>query len=411
MTAHDEFFQRRQAAAVLKHGILTRYPPVFATMTGSTSTAGRVVYLDGYAGPGRYEQELGESVGAPGSPLLAVQNASTVAKWSRDLHCLFIERNPVYADNLRQVLSEEAPPALKYDVLEGDVEDRLDDALTLTGDAPLLAFLDPFGTALPYRQMVDRLMQRDANLKTEVLLNLNLEMVWRIGGFLTGEDTDEEQTTSGRSATLERVDNFLGGAWWRDTFRQVRISGLPGSAAAAAQQVASEFCEVVKKATGFSSFAVPIRRRPTHPPLFLMILFYRHSAAPYQFNDSVSGANADWREHFRKVDLAEELVKQQNEPDLFGPDFAVEMSEKDAREAEQGLDQTWTDVIVKNIRRLLVAEAFIPVEARFADIYGTTMGLARSKHLREAWDQLANEGLVQPRQKSVNLRKLTIARA
>lgn len=380
-------------------------------MTGSTSTAGRVVYLDGYAGPGRYEPEPGESVGARGSPLLAVQNASTVAQWSRDLHCVFVERNPLYADNLRQVLSEEAPPTLKYDVLDGDAEGRLDDALAIAGDAPLLAFLDPFGTALPYRQMVDRLMRRGSKLKTEVLLNLNLEMVWRIGGFLTGDDTDEERTTSGRSATLERVDNFLGGAWWRDTFRQARVSGLPGSAAAAAQKVASDFCELVRNSTGFSSFAVPIRRRPTHPPLFLMILFYRHAAAPYQFNDAVSGANAEWREHFRQVDLADELAKQQAQPDLFGADFTIEMSEQDAKEAEQRLDQTWSEVIATNIRALLVNEPALPVEARFADIYGTTMGLAREKHLRGAWDQLADERLVQPRQKSVKLRKLTIVRA
>jgi three-Cys-motif partner protein len=142
-----------------------------------------VVYLDGYAGPGRYEPEAGDTTGVPGSPLLAVQNASTVAQWARDLHCIFIERNPTYADNLRQVLSHEAPATLQYDILEGDVETRLADALAIAGDSPLLAFLDPFGTALPYQQMVDRLMLRGANVKTEVLLNLNLEMVWRIGGF------------------------------------------------------------------------------------------------------------------------------------------------------------------------------------------------------------------------------------
>lgn len=113
MTAHDEFFQRRRAAAVLKHGILARYPPVFATMTGSTSSGGRVVYLDGYAGPGRYEPETGETIGAPGSPLLAVKNANTVAQWARDLHCIFVERNPLYADNLRQVLLQEAPATLR----------------------------------------------------------------------------------------------------------------------------------------------------------------------------------------------------------------------------------------------------------------------------------------------------------
>lgn len=262
--------------------------------------------------------------------------------------------------------------------MDGDVETRLGDALAIAGDSPLLAFLDPFGTALPYQQMVDRLMLRGANLKTEVLLNLNLEIVWRIGGFLTGDETDEDRTASGRSA---------------------------------AQRVASEFCERVKAATGFGSFAVPIRRRPTHPPLFLMILFYRHAAAPYQFNDAVSGANGDWREHFRQLDLAEELAKQQTEPDLFGSEFTVEMSEK---RRQSGRAASRPDVVCRdshNIRSLLASQPALPVEARFADIYGPTMGLAREKHLRAAWDQLVEDGLIQPRNKKEKLRKLTIVRA
>ncbi|MBE1466229.1 three-Cys-motif partner protein TcmP [Kibdelosporangium phytohabitans] len=410
MTAHDDFFQKKQAAAVLKHGILTRYPPVFATMTGSTSTGGRVVYLDGYAGPGRYEPEPGEAIGSPGSPLLAVQNASNVAKWSRDLHCIFIERDAAYASNLRQVLSEEAPATLKYEVMHGDVEHCLDDALSLTGDSPLLAFLDPFGTALPYQQMVDKLMNR-GDLKTEVLLNLNLEMVWRIGGFLSGEETDDERTTSGRSATLERVDNFLGGRWWRDSFRQARVSGSRGSAAAAARKVASEFCQVVETTTGFRSFAVPISRRPGHPPLFLMILFYRHPAAPYQFNCAVSGANGDWRSHFRQIDLAEELAKQQTQPDLFGSEFIVDVSEKDARTVEQRLETEWTDVVTANIRQLIAQQSTVSVQSQFDEIYGTTLGLAREKHVRRAWDRLADENVVQPRNTTKKLRKLTIVRA
>jgi len=345
MTANDDFFQRKQAAVVLKHGILTRYPPIFATMTGSTSSGGRVVYLDGYAGPGRYEPEASETVGAPGSPLLAVQNASTVAKWSRNLHCIFVERNTKFAKNLREVLAQESPATLKYDVMKGDLADRLDEALVITGDSPPLAFLDPFGTALPYRQMVDRLMLRGANLKTEVLLNLNLEMVWGIGGYLTGEEADHELNAANRSATLERVDNFLGGNWWRETFRRSRASGPSGSSAAAAQEVASEYCNRIKDATGFNSFVVPIRRRPHHEPLFLMILFYRHPSAPYQFNDSASGADSDWREHFRQLDLQEELAKQQIQPDLFGGDFAIEVSERDARDVERKLDQTWSGEI------------------------------------------------------------------
>ncbi|MGW4528802.1 three-Cys-motif partner protein TcmP [Amycolatopsis sp. NPDC004378] len=412
MTANDVFFQRKQAAAVLKHGVLMRYPPVFATMTGSTSDGGRVVYLDGYAGPGRYEPEGDEAVGAPGSPLLAVRSATTIAKWSRDLHCIFVERKPQYAENLRQVLADEAGADLNYDVLDGDVQDRLEEALEIASQSPLLAFLDPFGTALPYEMMTRQLMGRDSELKTEVLLNLNLEMVWRIGGLITGQEKDSEQTTSGNSATLERIDAFLGGDWWRDTFTAARESGEAGSAARAAQTVATEFRRRVLAATGFKSFSVPIRRRPHHPPLFLLILFFRHQAAPYQFNEAASGANTEWREHFRKIDLSEDLARRRREepPDLFGEDLIISITEQEARDIEAELENGWVATIASNIRNMLDQTSSLRIEESFADIYGATLGLAREKHLRRAWDQLHDTGFVHRRDTTQKIRRQTIRR-
>ncbi|MGQ0773734.1 MAG: hypothetical protein ACT4NY_04840 [Pseudonocardiales bacterium] len=53
MSDNAEFFRERRAQAVFKHGILSRYPTVFASKTGVTGR--RVVLLDGYAGRGQYE--------------------------------------------------------------------------------------------------------------------------------------------------------------------------------------------------------------------------------------------------------------------------------------------------------------------------------------------------------------------
>lgn len=51
-----DYFEKKQAAAVLKHGILRRYLHVFVSKTGSP--AGEVVYVDGYAGPGLTGREV-----------------------------------------------------------------------------------------------------------------------------------------------------------------------------------------------------------------------------------------------------------------------------------------------------------------------------------------------------------------
>jgi hypothetical protein len=59
-TGDGGFFGERTAAAVLKHGILSRHLPVYATKTGTYSRDRMVVYFDAYAGQGRYKD------GAPG---------------------------------------------------------------------------------------------------------------------------------------------------------------------------------------------------------------------------------------------------------------------------------------------------------------------------------------------------------
>ncbi len=56
MTSHDDFFQKKKPAAVLKHKLLAEYTRVFASMVGSRGR-GAIWIIDGYAGAGAYEDE------------------------------------------------------------------------------------------------------------------------------------------------------------------------------------------------------------------------------------------------------------------------------------------------------------------------------------------------------------------
>jgi len=51
----SNFHKTKKSAAVLKHAIIDQYATPFASKTGSTSLDHRVAFIDGYAGPGRYE--------------------------------------------------------------------------------------------------------------------------------------------------------------------------------------------------------------------------------------------------------------------------------------------------------------------------------------------------------------------
>lgn len=400
LVANDEFFARPQAAAVLKHGILRRYSTIFATMAGSRT--GRVVYFDGYAGPGRYDD------GAPGSPLLAVRAASRTAKWGRQIECLFVESDPKLAANLSEVLQKEAPPELRYEVWTGDVSDYVVPALTRAGTDPLLAFLDPFGTPLAYEVLTRQLLHRPMTQPTEVLLNLNLEAVGRIGGLLSSKSPKASDQIA-----LGKLDAAFG-EWWRETFREIHQPGVKGSAAAAAQRVAGQYVKQVKKDTGYGYFGIPVRRRPGHQPLFLLILFSRFPAAAWKFHEQVSLASGEWRRAFAEEDLDNTLKELGQEPDLFGDNTATWVRES-AEEAwdrqEKALDRQWIELITTNLRGLLSNAQTVRLSQRLPSVYGDALSLARDKHVNKAWDQLAKEGVAAPRPPGARLEYASIERA
>lgn len=401
LSANEAFFTRRQAAAVLKHGVVSRYLPVFTTMAGTG--ADEVVLLDGYAGPGRYED------GTAGSPLLLVGTARKTSQWSRTARCLFCEADIDNATDLRRVLSAEAGDDLNYEVFDGPVEMWATGIVRDAGQSPMLTFLDPFGAALPYKLLTETLLGRPVSSRTEVLLNINVEMVWRIGGRLT-----EKVPSPSTEKTLSTLDLFFGDTWWREEF--LRARGSRGAAAEAAQHVVTEFCRRIRAATGFEAFQVPVRRRPGHAPLFILTLFYRHPFAPWKFNGAASGANSDWRLACAEEDLDKELSAVPVMDSLFGDGADTTKLIREQRAGawhvqEEELAAAWVGAIEQNLERLLSVRPSVDLALNIRDVYGNTLGLARDTHVRQAWDGLVEAGVAAPRPKGVRYERATVFRA
>ncbi len=117
MPASSDFFGQRNAQAVLKHGVLTRYAHYFAGRAGA-ATQGRVAFIDGYAGEGRYQD------GSPGSPLLLASQATRVELFGRNVKLAFVERDDTRREELRRSLAE---AAIEPDqLLGGSLEDEID---------------------------------------------------------------------------------------------------------------------------------------------------------------------------------------------------------------------------------------------------------------------------------------------
>jgi three-Cys-motif partner protein len=164
-----------------KHQILRKYLDAWLPILGTYNK--RVVYVDGFAGPGRY------TGGEPGSPIIALEAALThQAKLPGELVFLFIEERTDRADHLDDEIAKlQLSSSFKVHVERGTFAHKLGktlDELDSDGSkiAPTFALIDPFGfSGIPYA-LIQRLLSKN---KCEVLVTF---MVDSINRWLTHPD-------------------------------------------------------------------------------------------------------------------------------------------------------------------------------------------------------------------------------
>ena len=177
-----------------KHSILRRYLQAWYPKLRSTQ---RVVFVDGFAGPGEY------TGGEPGSPIIALD---AVAEHTGDLSgCefiyVFIEEDRCRYEHLDAILAQRDDPGhIHVELKHGAFAEVIDKALDELegGLAPAVVMIDPFGPkGAPY-ETVSRLA---AYSKTELLISFMYES---INPFLTSPEFEPH------------LDALFGVPDWRD---------------------------------------------------------------------------------------------------------------------------------------------------------------------------------------------------
>jgi three-Cys-motif partner protein len=284
MGKNRDFFAKRQGAAVLKHGLLKRYLPKFVGKTGKYAPDHRVVYIDGFAGTGAYDD------GSPGSPLLAAQLAAGMAH-HRTLECVYIEKKKAVVAKLKAALQ---PIEHKGEVLQGTAAEHVPSVLRRYGGVPLFAFLDPFGLkGLPF-DLVVRLLRRTempgvvVDTPTEVLLNFSITALQRVGGYLRA---DGREPSASEKAALSNLDAALGGDWWRAIWAEGGADKGPA--------ILREYVRRIREATGngFVGWVVPVSDTSDGPPAYLLVFFTRSRDGIWEFNEALSLARDEHLAH------------------------------------------------------------------------------------------------------------------
>ena len=181
-----------------KHSILRRYLQGYYPKMSSAQ--GRLVFVDGFAGPGEYEG------GTPGSPVVALNALTDHNSFTRMSGCefvfLFIEERRDRFDNLKATLEERVDPTnVVVEVHCGTFEEHMDEVLAGLGErgmAPAFVMVDPFGPKGLPLSLLRRLAQFP---KTELLVSFMYEPINR---FLNHPDFEPH------------LDALFGTREWRD---------------------------------------------------------------------------------------------------------------------------------------------------------------------------------------------------
>lgn len=142
-----------------------------------TSQNRRVVYIDGFAGPGEYEN------GKDGSPIIALKSFIQYKdRIESEIVMTFIESDSSRCDNLKRKLTQlSIPKNFSIEIVNDEFVNIVDERLKKMNSealrlAPSFVFIDPFGFKGIPIEIVRRIMEHK---KCEVLINFMYEDINR----------------------------------------------------------------------------------------------------------------------------------------------------------------------------------------------------------------------------------------
>jgi three-Cys-motif partner protein len=161
---------------VVLKGYLDAWLPILSRYNG------RVLFIDGFAGPGKYAS------GEEGSPLIAIRSVRDHAATAliKEVVCIFIEADNRRAEHLGETLAEmkaagQLPDKCRPMIEHGAFDESMTKVLDMVEDrkerlAPAFVMIDPFGVSDTPMSVIERLFK---NQRVEVYVSLMYEFLNR----------------------------------------------------------------------------------------------------------------------------------------------------------------------------------------------------------------------------------------
>jgi three-Cys-motif partner protein len=177
-----EHFESYREQTRVKHDILVGYLPAYYNILKRSNP--NLVYVDAFAGPGRYtDTSSGETF--DGSPILALRLVAESSDFSKQVSTIFIESDDALFGQLEARVEDfyKKNPHIRKPLCRlGTFSDKLSEILTRLkgGLAPTFLFIDPCGVSGASFETICAVME---NAKCEAFIFFNVDGVRRIAGL------------------------------------------------------------------------------------------------------------------------------------------------------------------------------------------------------------------------------------
>ena len=184
-----------------KHRVLKSYLDAWLPIMGKWN--GRILFIDGFAGPGKYK---GGEDGSPLIALKALKNHAARSAITAEVVFIFVEKNPARAAHLEELVRTERrklPSKCQVHVVASAFDNAVSQWLNMLDDkkkllAPSFVMVDPFGVSDTPMDAIARILQ---NQRCEVYISFMYEAINRFKGSYEFE---------------QPLDRLFGTKDWRD---------------------------------------------------------------------------------------------------------------------------------------------------------------------------------------------------
>ena len=188
--------------------ILKNYLQAWFRILGGSGRNESLLFVDGFAGPGRY------ACGAEGSPIASLKAANNAlfsmgSTFSADhIHCVFIEKD---ADRFAELSKSVAAVSLHAklrveqhhcEFVDGIAKMESSNPSIFRSKAPTLVFADPFGLGISFSTLANCMK----GASSELLINLDVDGIARI--FLARSNNNRES----------QLTDLFGDSSWKNEF-------------------------------------------------------------------------------------------------------------------------------------------------------------------------------------------------